>query len=320
MIGDLMHSDQVMGAADGDAVSDHSTGTASAASARDVLDGGGAVALQAPAEDCEDDQDAEEVRDADDLREDAVSDDPFASKPGIEEFEDESSLSEFEGDEGNLPLARRQCLVLLLKQHMLTAERHPREWATLLSDSRTIKASLNDLFLDLVLDRERGVAYKVQVRSDVAGRFPPLLRDTSYSREETILLIYLRTRYRSERSSGLERIYVDRQECLDNVAGFRPASATNVTGDTTKASNAVDSLKGAGVLMKTPVEDRFEVSPVIEALLPLDKLHALLEWFIEENRPRNASADPERQDLTNPDLTSPDVTTDPTDLLEIGHD
>jgi hypothetical protein len=215
----------------------------------------------------------------------------FVGPSGIEEIEDESSLSLFEGDEGGLSLAQRQCLVALLKKQVLFAERNPGEWSTLLEDTRLIKGRLNDQFCDLVLDRDRGVAYKVQVRSETPGRFPPLLRDTSYSREETILLIFLRQRYLADRSNGLERVHVDRQECLDHVARFRPAHATDVTGDLSRARNALDSMHAGGVLAKTADEVRFVISPVIEALLPLKKLHALLEWFTEENSPGHTPHD-----------------------------
>lgn len=222
----------------------------------------------------------------------------FLGPSGIEETEDESSLSLFEGDEGGLPLAQRQCLVMLLKKRVLTAERNPREWSTLLEDQRLVKGRLNELFCDLVIDRDRGLAFKVQMRSEAPGRFPPLLRDTAYSREETILLIFLRQRYLTDRSNGLERVHVDRQECLDHVTRFRPAHATDVTGDLSRATNALDSMHAAGVLAKTADEVRFVISPVIEALLPLKKLHALLEWFTEENSPSQTPHDEDdrRQD------------------------
>jgi hypothetical protein len=209
----------------------------------------------------------------------------FLDQTVVEEIDDSSSFSVFEGDEGSLLLPQRQCLVVLLKNHVITADKNPKEWATLLDDPRLIQSRLNDLLLDLVVDRERGVAFKVQVRSDMPGRFPPLLRDTAYTREETILLIFLRHRYMTERSGGAERVHVDRQECLDNVAGFRPAHATDVIGDRVKANNALETIRTAGVLVKTADADRFLIAPVIEALLPMDTLHALLEWFIEENRP-----------------------------------
>lgn len=214
-----------------------------------------------------------------------MSDESFVDPASVEEDEADLSLSLFEGDEGALTLEERQCLVHIMKNHLLAKEKHPKEWATLLARTRLLKSRLNDLFLDLEVDQERGVAYKMQVRSEVPGRFPPLLRDAAYTREETVLLVFLRQRYMTERSGGMERVRVDRQECLDAVARYRPAHATDVTGDLTKAKNAVESLRSAGVLVKTSDEERLEVSPVIEALLPLPQLRALVEWLVRENSP-----------------------------------
>ncbi|MFX4270749.1 DUF4194 domain-containing protein [Propionibacteriaceae bacterium Y1685] len=227
------------------------------------------------------------------------------SVEGVEE--DEFSLSLFEGDEGGLRLEQRQCLVLLIKNHVVTRERHPKEWATLVTDTRVMKARLNDLFLDLEFDRERGVAYKVQVRSEVPGRFPPLLRDAAYTREETVLLVFLRQRFMTERSGGMERVRVDRQECLDAVARYRPAHATDVTGDLNKAKNAVESLRSAGVLGKTSDEERLEVSPVIEALLPLPQLRALVEWLVQENSPEGLGETDHDEDQVDEELEREDV-------------
>ncbi len=59
--------------------------------------------------------------------------------------------------------------------------------------------------------------------------------------------------------------------------------ATNRFGDTRKSENALDSLRRAGVLFKTADEHRFQVSPVIEVLLPLPRLAELLDWLLGEN-------------------------------------
>lgn len=213
------------------------------------------------------------------------TDDPFVQPMAIEEIENASSLSLFEGDEGGLTLAQRQCLVVVLKNYLVTAERNPNQWDTLLADTRLIKARLNDLFLDLRIDRDRRVAYKVQVRSEVPGRFPPLLREASYSREETILLVFVRQRYNTERAGGQDAVVVDRQECLDAVTGYRPAHATDVVGDLSRADKALESLRSLGVLVRTADEDRFAISPVIESLLPLDRLRTLVDWLAQENSP-----------------------------------
>ncbi|MBM0255556.1 DUF4194 domain-containing protein [Micromonospora sp. 4G55] len=190
-----------------------------------------------------------------------------------------SSVSLFEGDEGGLELSQRRVLVALLKQRFITAQSHPKEWKTLTANPRLIRSRLNDLFLNLHLDADREVAYKRPVVPEGGGRFPTLLHDTAWSREETILLVYLRTRSRSEEAAGTSRTYVDRQDILEHIASLRPAHATDHAADGRRAAKAIESLNRAGLLIGASISDRFEVSPAIDVVLPLERLQDLLRWL-----------------------------------------
>jgi hypothetical protein len=152
-------------------------------------------------------------------------------------------------------------------------------------DSRIIKSRLNDLFLDLVIDRERGIAYKVQIRSGEFGYVPPLLRDAAFTREETVLLVVLRQRHLAAKGSGLPRAHVDREELLAGIDMFRPARSTDRVGEAKRAASAVDSLARAGILVKAGSDDRFLISEVIERLLSIEKLYELLAWLKTQNTP-----------------------------------
>lgn len=185
----------------------------------------------------------------------------------------------FEGDEGRLELAQRRTFVALLKHRFITARTHPAEWRTLLAHTSLLRSRLNDLFLDLHLDDEREVAFKRQAVPDGGTRFPTLLFDKAWSREETILMVYLRSRSRAEEVTGGTRVYVDRQEMLDHVASLRPDHATDRAGDSRRAANAVDALNRAGLLIGAREADRFEVSPAIDVVLPLERLQELLAWL-----------------------------------------
>ena len=112
---------------------------------------------------------------------------------------DELSVSLFEGDEGGLDLAQRRVLVTLLKQRFISARTHPRDWEVLVDHERLVRSRLNDLFLELQVDRAREVAWKRQALSETGSRFPTLLHDTSWSREETLVLVHLRTVFQRER-------------------------------------------------------------------------------------------------------------------------
>jgi hypothetical protein len=197
--------------------------------------------------------------------------------------EEPSSLSLFEGDEGELTLEQRKALLLLLRQRYVSAAQHSAAWRTLLESETLIKSRLNDLFLDLHIDHRYELAFKRQAQPEGDGRFPTLLHDTAYTREETILLVFLRQRFRSERAGGQETVLVDHDELVDNVARFRPGHATDHSGDVRRAINAVENITKARVLLKTGDPSRFRISPVIEVLLPIERLGELLDWLLTRN-------------------------------------
>ena len=207
--------------------------------------------------------------------------DRTAESPADEDGSESFSL--FEGDEGGLTVEQRRTLVLLLKHRYISAALQPAEWRTLLASQSLLKSRLNDLFLDLHVDLHYEVAFKRQAVGEGGDRFPTLLHDVAYTREETILLVLLRQRFRSERASGVDIVIVDRENLVDNVAHFRPEHATDRFGDARRAAAAVDSLAKARVLLKTSDPDRFRISAVIEVLLPIERLGELWEWLVEQN-------------------------------------
>lgn len=219
----------------------------------------------------------------------AELDEGFAAvDPDDADREATTSLSLWEGDEGGLEYAQRRALVALVKQRFISARTHPRDWQVLVEHERVLRSRLNDLFLDLQVDRVREVAWKRQAVSETAHKFPTLLYDAAWSREETLVLVHLRDRFRAGTAAGEERVFVDREDIVDYVASFRPAHATDVSGDEKRARNAVASINKAGLLIGAPGDDRFEISEAVEPLLPLELLQELLAALQRAN-----SAEPE---------------------------
>lgn len=200
-----------------------------------------------------------------------------------DELLDDGSVSLFEGDEGGLEYAQRRALVTLLKQRFISARTHPRDWSVLVEHERLIRSRLNDLFLDLQVDRAREVAWKRQATSETGSRFPTMLYDAAWSREETLVLVHLRDRLRAGLASGDARVFVDREDVVGYVASFRPAHATDVAGDEKRARNAITSIVKAGLLIGTGSEERFEISEAVEPLIPLELLQELLEALVAAN-------------------------------------
>lgn len=206
-----------------------------------------------------------------------------ADADGEQDLEGLASVSLFEGDEGELEYAQRHALVALLKQRFISARTHPADWSTLVDHERVLRSRLNELFLDLQLDREREVAWKRQAVPETAARFPTLLHDTAWSREETLVLVHLRDRLRSGLAGGESKVFVDVEDVLTYVGSFRPLHATDESGDEKRARNAVATVAKAGLLISTGTDDRYEVSEAVEPLLPLELLQELLETLRRAN-------------------------------------
>lgn len=239
----------------------------------------------APHDEPDEPQDDTPIDDLDEDSEDSggagFDGDGFETDDGI--LLEQNSLSLFAGDEGRLSMAERKTFMYLVRFRYLSAEQNPNEWATLLESENLIRSRLNDMFMQLHVDRNYEVAFKRQVHPEAGGRFPTLLHDVAYSREETILLVFLRGRFRSERAGGSEAVLVDKEDLMANVEQFRPKHATNHSGDARKAENAIDTLVKARILQKTSDPDRFRISPVIEVLLPIEVLSKLAQWLSEAN-------------------------------------
>lgn len=230
--------------------------------------------------------------------------DEWNLEPDLDGEVEQYSLSLFAGDGGRLTLEQRKALVALIKNRYISASQQPAEWQTLMVSEPLITSRLNDLFLDLHVDRNYEVAFKRQAQPEVGGRFPTLLHDVAYSREETILLIFLRGRFRSVRAEGHDMVLVDREDMLSNVERFRPAHATDRSGDARKADNAVDALVKASILVKAG-DERFQISPVIEVLLPIERLSELAEWLAAENGDSvGTDDDADSTDELNPEATT----------------
>ncbi|SDD60719.1 DUF4194 domain-containing protein [Nocardioides lianchengensis] len=208
---------------------------------------------------------------------------------------DDSSVSLFEGDEGGLEYAQRRALVALLKQRFISARTHPRDWPVLVDHERVLRSRLNDLFLDLVVDRSREVAWKRQATSETGSRFPTLLYDAAWSREETLVLVHLRDRLRAGLAGGDARVFVDREDIVEYVASFRPAHATDEAGDEKRARNAVVSVVKSGLLIGAASDDRYEISEAVEPLLPLELMQELLEALQRANRAEQPPPEPEAE-------------------------
>lgn len=196
---------------------------------------------------------------------------------------DAQSLSMFEDDASELYPEQRRCLHALLKNRYISAERHPEHWAVLMSNFPLIKSRLNELFLELEVNRSYQVAFKRQATTETGDPLPSLLQDVSHRKEETIVMMYLRRRFFTQQQEGEDYVYVDRVAILEEVADMRPENNTHRAMDRRRADRAIESLAKAGVLHRTGDPDRYRISPIIDVLLPIERQRALWAWLMMQN-------------------------------------
>lgn len=218
----------------------------------------------------------------------------------------------FVGDTGQLPLDVRNTFVTLLKKRYISADRHPREWQIVLANEPALRTRFNDMFLDLIIDRSYEVAYKRQAQPEGGHRFPTVLHDLAYGREETILLVHLRRLIRSSQKAGDDAVFVDRADLIHEIGTYRPSHTTNHVASDKAADNAVASMVKADLLLKTAEKDRYRISSIIEVLLPVDRIKDLHDWLQSQNT-GEAGGDAEFDEMAT--LSDTD-----TDINDIGAD
>ncbi|CAN3701614.1 hypothetical protein MMX123_01609 [Microbacterium sp. MM2322] len=193
----------------------------------------------------------------------------------------------FPGDRGILDSEVRRVLVRILQRRFLSAENSPAEWKLLLEHQQMIESRLNDLFVRLVVDHARGVAYKEQVRSDEID-VPILLKDEAYSRAETLVLVYLRTVFQRETTAGTASARVDVEEVEQTVLTYFAETDGTRASQQRAVRTAIARLDREGIIEEES-EGRYRIGPLIEVVLSAETLRELQLWLEEQTRDADSS-------------------------------
>lgn len=183
----------------------------------------------------------------------------------------------FDGDRGQLSYDARRALTLLLQRRFIEAGDNEQVWQTILTHQDTLESRFHDMFLQLVVDRDYQIAYKLQIREDGLG-IPILVKDESYKRIETLVLVHLRNSFRQQLGLGESAAFVDTEELIDFAMSFIALDETNLSSRKAEAQAAVAQLSREGVLREVE-QGRFRISPVIEVLMPIERLRELTHWL-----------------------------------------
>lgn len=181
-----------------------------------------------------------------------------------------SDSDRFAGDEGTWAPALRDAVVHLYKRRFISKAQHPQHWEPLVRNLPLVRSDLNNHNLVLVIDTTREVMFKKQ--APIEDGAPTLLRDVSYSLEETALLVTLR----ALTMDTIDRVTrVDHSDLLSTLSEYRPAHVVDEKAKADKELRAIKKMLDIGILRRDAAGEGYTVDRVIEAALPYATLVAL---------------------------------------------
>ncbi|MDR1355716.1 MAG: DUF4194 domain-containing protein [Propionibacteriaceae bacterium] len=172
------------------------------------------------------------------------------------------------GDTGVLPIETRRALVQLLHGPYVGRVKTPQLWMQLIGHELTIRSRLADLFLELVIDREAGLAFVRNIDSEDAQQ---VLRRTKLTLIDTALVLHLRAQLLSaEIATG--RAFIGRDEIDETLAVYRNSTRADASGFTRRVNRSVEKMKDSSILLSTDEEGRFEISPVLRLVFGAEEV------------------------------------------------
>ena len=184
----------------------------------------------------------------------------------------------YPGDTGLLPEMARRALVQLLSGPSLEQRRHSRLWPALLQYQGLISSRLADLFLELILDADRGIAFTRQADTGELET-PILLRRSPLTFLDSVLLLYLR-QVLVEADMRAQPALVDRDEMAEQLRLYEAADNTDRAGFDKRINNAIEKAKKNSLLSAVRGNpDRFEVSASLKLIFGTAEVEQLTKLY-----------------------------------------
>ena len=181
------------------------------------------------------------------------------------------------GDAGTLPLDARTALLRLVRGPYISEEADPALWQALLNYAEDIRSRLADLFLELCLDAEAGVAFAKNVSAEDKS-FPKAATSYTMTLIDTIMVLLLR---RELQTAGASRVFIGKTELFAQMGQYRAIAKTDQAAYLKKLEGSWTRLSDRRLLMKSDVEGRFEISPVLKLVFGAEEAAAILQEYQE---------------------------------------
>ena len=184
----------------------------------------------------------------------------------------------YPGDCGELPEMARRVLVPLLIGPALDAARHSRLWPALLQHHEVIRSRLADLFLELVMDADAGIAFTRQADTGELET-PILLRRSPLTFIDSVLLLYLRGLLTEAETRG-ERAVVSAADMAEQLKLYERSQNTDRAGFDKRIKAAVEKAKKNNIIsLIRGSDERYSVSQSLKLMFSAEEVTALAHIY-----------------------------------------
>lgn len=225
---------------------------------------------------------------------DLFADDPNFTTPPAPQTTSASAegarVPRFVGDTGVLPEPACYAYQELLKREYV--ERASKNWAALLDHRSDIASRLCELNMLLVIDEERGFAYKSE--AEVEGGYS-LLAKKPIRWMDSLLLVYLRLQQALE-PGRYDDVIVERRDIVEHLRSYRKPADTDIARHDKQIDRSIETMISYDILVPLTATDRFLVAPVLSAAFPLAHIEALNELYLRQAQ-HDGDADPDEPGL-----------------------
>ena len=182
----------------------------------------------------------------------------------------------YEADTGTLTGLQRRALAELIRGPYVSSIKSPEVFQTVSGSREVLAQQLDNLFLTLVVDDNAGVAYTKTWDIDVPDK-RALLRKQSLTFMDTVVILHLRRDLVTTNPN--ERTIVDENEVFEATQPYQGHEGSDKTNQRKKFIASWNKMKNYSIIVATPTEGRFEVSPVLRIIFSGEEIAAITESF-----------------------------------------
>lgn len=185
------------------------------------------------------------------------------------------SMHLWEGDAGTLPHDARSALLRLVRGPYISELNDLAQWRALLNYTEPIKSHLANMFLDLIVDAESGVAFAKNISVD-GKEFPKAATSYTLTLLDTIMVLLLR---KELQTAAAPRVFIGQADLFLQMNQYRNIAKMDQAAYLKALERSWSRLEERRLLVKSDVEGRYEISPVLKLVFGAEEARAVFEEY-----------------------------------------